>query len=129
MKTKIEVLGFEIEIEEVDGKLNIEIERDDETIEELTLDPAEYGVEGEDDVEDEDEDQGSDVKAFDEFSGEEDEDENDSEDLPNEDEEDERALESFDSWASKAKKCDCGDECDCGDNCDCGDDCDCEKCK
>lgn len=129
MKTKIELLGFEVEIEEVDGKLKVEVEWNDETIEELLLDPAEYEGEesdSEDDMEDDMEEGDEDVKDFDQFAGEGDEDEdNDSEELP---EDEDRALESFDAWTKTQEKCD-NEDCECGDDCECGPDCNCASCK
>ena len=100
MKTEIEVNGFEIEIEQnEDGTVEVKIERDDEVIEEITLDPSEY--EGSEDEGDFDKEGDEDVKSFDEFGGEEAPDELPE---PNEDEEapeDDAQLESFDSFVSK----------------------------
>ena len=102
MKTEIEILGFEIEVKEEDGKVILQVEKGDEVIEEITLDPSEY------------EDSEGDVKDFDEFEGEEgeegeelpDSDEDlDDEDLDEDsDEDDEPTLESFDKFIGKSKK-------------------------
>lgn len=55
MKTEVEINGFEISIEDVEGKIEVKVEMNDEVVEELTLDPAEY--EGVSDEEEE-------IKAF-----------------------------------------------------------------
>ena len=54
MKTKVEVLGYELEIEEVDGVVTVKAELDGETVEEFTLETPE-GEEGQGD---------DDVKGF-----------------------------------------------------------------
>ena len=48
MKTKVEVLGYEIEIEEVDGVVTVKADLDGETVEEFTLETPE-GEEGQGD--------------------------------------------------------------------------------
>ena len=47
MKTKVEVLGYEIEIEEVDGVITVKAELDGETVEEFTLETPEGQEESE----------------------------------------------------------------------------------
>ena len=101
MKTKIEVLGYEIEIEEVDGVVTVKADFDGETVEEFTLEPQDG--EGQDKEEGDDED----VKGFEDFDGQEEEDFDeeegqDKEDLGDE-EEDEKTLESFQSFINKRK--------------------------
>ena len=63
MKTEVEINGFEISIEDIEGKIEVKVEMNDEVVEELTLDPADYENGAEDDEE---------LKAFgDEEAGEE----------------------------------------------------------
>jgi len=42
MKTEIEINDFKVTIEDVEGKVEIKAESNDEVIEELTLDPSDY---------------------------------------------------------------------------------------
>lgn len=42
MKAEIEMNGFEIVIEEIEGKVSIKVEKNNDTIEEIVLDPSEY---------------------------------------------------------------------------------------
>jgi hypothetical protein len=101
MKTKVEVLGYEIEIEEVDGVVTVKADLDGETVEEFTLEAQGEGEEGQDD---------EDVKGFGDFDGDEEEDfgdedgqSQDEEDLESDEDEDEddKALESFQSFINK----------------------------
>ena len=98
MKTKVEVLGYEIEIEEVDGVVTVKAELDGETVEEFTLESPEEG-QGQDEEGDDD------VKAFKDFDGQgEEEDFGDEEsevEESEEDEEEEKTLESFQSFFNK----------------------------
>jgi hypothetical protein len=100
MKTKVEVLGYEIEIEEVDGVVTVKAELDGETVEEFTLESPEEG---------QGQEEGEDVKGFEDFEGQEEEEdfgdeesegEESEEDEEDEDEE-EKALESFQSFFNK----------------------------
>jgi len=106
MKTTIEINGYVIEISEEGGNINVSAIKDEEVIEEFSLE-----VEGEDS-------DSEDVKPFgdeeeDDFGGEFDENEledsEDSEDDEEEDEDDEDesneapALESFQSFINKKK--------------------------
>lgn len=104
MKTKIEINGYEIEIEEIDGTINVKAELDGETVEEFTLEP----------VDSQGEEEGSeDVQSFDEFGdeGEEEEDfggeESGEEEMEEEEEEEESneslKLENFQSFLNKKK--------------------------
>ncbi len=97
MKTKVEVLGYEIEIEEVDGVVTVKADLDGETVEEFTLETP--------DGENDDEDKDSEIKGFKDFDGQAQE-----EDFPQEDEEDQEedqeddekeTLESFQSFINK----------------------------
>ena len=95
MKTKVELLGFDIEIEEVDGKLEIKAKVSEEVVEELSLDPSEYDVEEVSDVDVEVDVEGEElpteeeeIKSFDEFD-EGDEEVADEEVVEEEEEEDE----------------------------------------
>lgn len=116
MKTTIEVNGYEIVIEEVDGIVSVSALKDGETVEEFSLE----GVEGSEEIEGSEEVEGSDdTKSFDEFEEEEDfgdeenlegeESEEDmEEDMEEEMEEDMEEespakLESFSSFLSKTK--------------------------
>jgi len=94
MKTKIEVLGYVIEVEETEGVVTVKAEFDGETVEEFTLESQEGGEEG-----------GEDVKGFDSFDGEEEEDfdgeETEEEEEFDEEEEEESKLESFQTFVSK----------------------------
>ena len=93
MKTKIEVLGYEIEIEEVDGVVTVKADFDGETVEEFTLESQEGQgqEEGDDD----------DVKGFEDFECQDEED--DFEGQVQEEEEDDKTLESFQAFINKKK--------------------------
>ena len=108
MKTSVEVNGYVISIEEVEGVISVNAMKDDEIIEEFTIETEE----GDSDEED-------DVKGFDKFGEEEEdfeddseEDEDDSDDSDDDDEDeddsDERledsALESFQAFINKKRK-------------------------
>lgn len=106
MKTKVEVLGYEIEIEEVDGVVTVKADLDGETVEEFTLESPEEG---------QGQEEGEDVKSFKDFDGQEEEtDFEDSEDFESEEGEDteegeeenddDKALESFQAFFEKKKR-------------------------
>lgn len=108
MKTKIEINGYEIEIEEIDGTINVKAELDGETVEEFTLEPVDaQGEEGQS------EEGSDDVQSFDEFGdeGEEEEDfggEEGGEEAGEEAQEEEESneslkLENFQSFLNKKK--------------------------
>lgn len=118
MKTKVEINGYEISIEaSEDGLISVKAERDEEVVEEFTLQPEE--AQGEEGEESEEGEEG--IKSFGEFGGEGEEDfdseaeaaPSDEEEIPGEaggdddddDEEEEgsSALESFQSFISKNK--------------------------
>jgi hypothetical protein len=100
MVTKVEINGYEITIEEMEGVISVKAEKDEEIIEEFTIE-TEEGEEGED------------VKGFGEFGDEEEdfggeesqddlEDElQDEEEDEDEDENERPALESFQSFINK----------------------------
>lgn len=102
MVTKVEINGYEITIEEMEGVISVKAEKDEEIIEEFTIE-TEEGEEGE----------GEDVKGFGEFGdeeedfdGEESQDElqDEMQDEMQEEDEDENerpALESFQSFINK----------------------------
>lgn len=112
MKTSVEISGYLITIEEIDGVISVNAAKDDEVVEEFTIN-----------VEESDEDfageEGGDVKPFgdyeeeDDFGSDEDDDIQDDiqdelqdEDEDDDDDEDElqgRALESFQSFINKKK--------------------------
>jgi hypothetical protein len=110
MKTKVEINGYEIVIEEKDGLISVSATKDDEVVEEFEIETEEgqfnddeegdvqgfdeFGQDEEEDFEDEEDDS-------EEFESEEDED--DSEELESEEDENEVKLESFQSFINKRK--------------------------
>jgi len=101
MKTKVEVLGYEIEIEEVDGVVTVKAELDGETVEEFTLETPEEG-QGQDEESDDD------VKGFKDFDGQDEEEdfgdeesEGQESEEEDEDEDEGQTLESFQSFFNK----------------------------
>ncbi len=119
MKTKIEVLGYEIEIEENDGVVTVKAEFDGEVVEEFTLESQDAQ-----DSQDENEGDDEDIKGFGDFDGQneeedfdgdfdesesdDDDDDDDESDDDDKDEEsiggeDEVKLESFQSFFQKRK--------------------------
>jgi hypothetical protein len=108
MKTKVEIEGYEIEIEFVNGMISVKAEKDDEVVEEFSIEVEEGQSEGEEGQEE--------VQDFDEFGQDEEEDfesedesEDDDEDYEDESEEENEmgempALESFQSFFKKKKK-------------------------
>lgn len=101
MKTKVEINGYEIVIEERDGLISVTATLDEEVVEEFQIEVEEgQGEEGQEDV-----------QGFGEFGQEEEEDfdsdeDEDDEDFGQEDEEEddvEGALESFQSFINKKK--------------------------
>ena len=100
MKTTIEVHGFEIKIDEMEGKVLVSAMKDGETIEEFELEVE--GFEGSDEDMDDMEPFGQGEEEED-FGGEEEEDDMEEDDMEEEAEE-EAALESFSAFFKKAKK-------------------------
>jgi hypothetical protein len=96
MKTKIEINGYEIEIEEIDGAISVKAELDGEIVEEFTLEPSSQDNEEGDEEE---------VQSYDEFGDEEEEEDFDEEEESQEMEEEEsnEKLESFQSFINKKK--------------------------
>ena len=115
MKTTIEVSGYEIKIEEMEGKIMVSAMKDDEVVEEFELESE--GMEGGEDFEGDDEMGDDEMSAFGEeedemgdFEGEEEDDDegfdDDDDDEMEEDEEEKQEtgkLESF-SWFVKRRK-------------------------
>ena len=106
MKTKVEIEGYEIEISFEEGVISVTAQKDDEVVEEFSINVEEEGQgEGEDvqnfgDYDEEEDFSGEDLE--DELEGQDDEDEDEDED----DAQDERegaALESFQSFINKKK--------------------------
>jgi hypothetical protein len=108
MKTTIEIKGYQIVIDETEELVTVTAIKDDETVEEFSLELTE-GEEGE-------ESQGEDdIRSFDDFGGEEEDfggeeaqEEDELQDELQDEEEDEddnegRALESFQSFINKKK--------------------------
>jgi len=113
MKTKVEINGYEIVIEEKDGLISVSATKDDEVVEEFEIETEEgqfnddeegdvqgfdeFGQDEEEDFESEEDEEDEDE----EFESEEDED--DSEELESEEDENEVKLESFQSFINKRK--------------------------
>lgn len=107
MKTKVEVLGYEIEIEEVDGVVTVKAELDGEVVEEFTLEAEEGQGQGQEESDD-------DIKGFkdfdgqgqeeDDFEGEEGQEEDGDFEGQEEEDDDEVKLESFQSFVNRSKK-------------------------
>ena len=115
MKTTIEINGYEIVIEEVDGVISVSAVKDEEVIEEFEIQSGEsqsedgeeaqdFGGEEVQDFEefgsDEDESQG---ESQDEFEGDDDSDDDDDNEPQSQEEDEERKLESFNSFLKKRK--------------------------
>jgi hypothetical protein len=109
MKTTIEVNGYTILIEEMEGAVQVSALLDEEVVEEFTLEAATGSTEESDSKE------GNEIKGFEDFSEEEDfEDEmpqdemhdemqDEMQDEEDDDDEEEGALESFQSFINKSK--------------------------
>ena len=98
MKTKVEVLGYEIEIEEVDGVVTVKADFDGETVEEFTLEPQDGQSQ------EEGQDEGDDVKGFGDFEGQDEEDDFEGQGQDDEEEEEDgKTLESFQAFINKKK--------------------------
>ena len=104
MKTTIEIKGYQIVIDETEELVTVTAMKDDETVEEFSLELTEgEEAQGEND----------DIRSFDDFGGEEEDfggeesqdDDNESQDELEEDDDDNegRALESFQSFINKKK--------------------------
>jgi hypothetical protein len=102
MKTKVEINGYEIEIEERDGLISVTATFEDEVVEEFQIETEE----GQGDEEGQD-----DVQGFDEFGQDEEEDFGQEDEEGQEDDEDEEEgqnemegkLESFQAFINKKK--------------------------
>jgi len=108
MKTKVEIeIGdYEIQIEEVDGVITVKAEKDDEIVEEFSIEVEES--EGGEELEGEELEGEEDIKGFEDFGSEEEDFEGGEESEEFESEEDEEevegpALESFQSFINKRK--------------------------
>ena len=112
MKTTIEVNGFEIKIEELEGKITVVAEKDGEVMEEFELESGEevageegeemmpFGEEGEEDF-----GQAQEEEEFGQAQEEEEEEEEEEEfGQAQEEEEEEGKLESFNSFIKKRNK-------------------------
>jgi hypothetical protein len=105
MKTKVEIEGYEIEIEFVNGIISVKAEKDDEVVEEFSIEVEEGQGQSEDEDEDEvqgfgeyGQDEEEDFESDDEFEGGEEEGEEEGE------ERETPALESFQSFINKKTK-------------------------
>ena len=99
MKTKVEINGYEITIEEKDGLISVTATFEEEVVEEFQIE-MEEGQNNEEGQED--------VQGFDEFGQDEEEEEDfgqddEEEGQDDEEEEEEGKLESFQSFISKKK--------------------------
>jgi hypothetical protein len=110
MKTKVEMEGYEIEIELENGVISVKAEKDDEVVEEFTIEIEEGQDKEELDSEERDEIQGfDDFAQEDDFEGdvqdEEGQDEGGLEDMEmgGQEEDEMGALESFQSFINKRK--------------------------
>jgi hypothetical protein len=112
MKTKVEINGYEIEIEELDGRIMVKAVREDEDGEEEVVEEFTIETEGQGSQEEGDEDE-DEVQGFGQFDGEEEgdfegqeegQDEFEGgEEFEDEEDEDEVKLESFQSFVNKRK--------------------------
>jgi len=96
MKTKVEINGYEITIEESNGVISVSATFEDEVVEEFSIE-IEEGQEGQEDEE------GQDIQSFDEYEEEEDLDSEEEGQDEDEDEDEEIKLESFHSFINKKK--------------------------
>ena len=112
MKTSVELNGYIVSIEEENGVISVTATKDEEVVEEFTIQTEEgEDLEGSDeegeDVRlfgDEEEDfEGSDDDDDDDFEGSDDDDDDDFEDEMDKSKGNEAALESFQSFISKKK--------------------------
>jgi hypothetical protein len=109
MKTTIEVNGFEIKIEELEGKITVVAEKDGEVMEEFELESGEEvaGEEGEEMMpfgEEGEEDFGQAQEEEEEFGQDQEEEEEEEFGQAQEEEEEEGKLESFNSFIKKRNK-------------------------
>lgn len=111
MKTKVEIEGYEIEISFVDGVISVAAQKDEEIVEEFSInveeseEGEEFAQEGEEiqnfgDYEEEDDFAGGDLE--DELEGQDEDDDDDDDD--DEKTESGAALESFQSFINKKTK-------------------------
>jgi len=110
MKTKVEINGYEIVIEEKDGLISVSATKDDEVVEEFEIETEEgqFNDEEEGDVQGFDEFGQDEEEDFESEEDEEDEDEefeseDEDEEFESEEDENEVKLESFQSFINKRK--------------------------
>lgn len=112
MIANIEVLGFTIKIEDLEGKITVTAEKDGEVMEEFVLTQDEEGTEASEDPIDGEEatdgEEESELKSFDQFEKEEDEKEegDEEQELPETTDEEEPITENlltFDKFLTKKK--------------------------
>lgn len=96
MKTKVEISGYEISIEEVDGVVSVKAEKEGDVVEEFSLNLEEESEEKSEEAGEE----GKEVKSFDEFEEEKDLGEEESKE-EEEEEKVEEGLKSFGDFFDK----------------------------
>jgi hypothetical protein len=112
MKTKVEIEGYEIEIQFQDGVISVKAEKDDETIEEFNIETQEGDqeeseeIQGFDDFDEEEDFEGQDEEE--DFEGQDEEEDFEGQDeeedeFETQDKEDMKALESFQSFINKKR--------------------------
>ncbi len=112
MITKVEINGYEITIEENEGLITVRAEKDEEIIEEFSIETGE----SQESEESEESEEGQGIKSFGDFGGEEEdfgaqeeeeiqdeEEESELGEMQDEEEESENKLESFQSFINKKK--------------------------
>lgn len=97
MKTKVEIEGYEIEIEFENGVISVKAEKDDEVVEEFTIQTEESEGQGEEELE------GEEMQGFDDFEEEEDFEDEEMQGQGEEELEEKGTLESFQSFINKRK--------------------------
>jgi hypothetical protein len=94
MKTTVEINGYFIDIEEKDGVITVAATKDEEVVEEFSIE-IEEGQE--------EEGQEEEAQSFDKFDEEEEEEDFEDDEEGQDDEEEEAKLESFQSFINKKK--------------------------
>jgi hypothetical protein len=105
MKTTIEVSGFTITIDEMEGKVMVSAEKDGEVVEEFELESEDFeGAQGGEEMEDDEEMQEFGQEEEEEFGDEEGEEFGEEEEEEMEEEEEQGTLESFSKFVRGRRK-------------------------